>query len=266
MRSIQEQVAVSTGREGEITQSRSAHEHLWAAVDVPLTEFPHAAEMRSAVEDCELKDSLAFLSLTRDGTSPVGYVMFLETGAAHSQPSGATQDRRLWVEVTGYNANDKVVFESGVVADGAVEGTPTTHPCMFRDVIRDDSGAETHMFWKAAHEPTGTDTKLLPTGTMRGVRHGLDCSFQSAQMPVRFQVRVRMRPIGVEVMQSLVQSGHLDPAIAAKMPTLSVATYEFALDPKTNDFALTGKSKRDCDTYKCMLDPKSLACGRVTAR
>jgi len=261
MRSETEQVAVSTGREGEVTGSRDAHEHLWAAVDVPLTDFPHAAAMRSAVEECELKNSIAYLTLARDGANPIGFKMNVETQAGHNQPSGATQDRRLWVEVVGYDANNNQVFSSGVVADGALEGLPGKHPCMFRDVARDASGAEVHMFWEVAREPTGPDSNLLPVGTKPGVPHGLQCGFQTTQPVVRFVATMRMRPIGVDVLQSLVTSGHLDPTIPAKMPTLTVTTREFVLDPKVNDFVESKVSRSDCKTYKaCLLDPSAPEC------
>ena len=39
-------------------------------------------------------------------------------GVGHMFPSGAAQDRRVWLEVIAYDADNNVVFQSGVVPDG----------------------------------------------------------------------------------------------------------------------------------------------------
>jgi Cytochrome c554 and c-prime len=260
-----DQVATSTGRAGQVVPSRTQHEHLWAAVDVPLTDgFPNADAMRSAVESCELENSIVYFTLARSG--PINFEIDIESQAGHDQPSGASHDRRLWVETTGYDANGQVVFSEGVVPDGAVEGTPELpHPFMLRDFIRDAAGNEVHMFWQATVQtPTKPgDSFLLPPATpMTGLRHYQQHSFRvsGSAPPVRFVFRMRMRPVGIDVLQDLVASGHLDPAVVPKMPTFTVTTREFNLDPVSNDFVLTSISPNDCTTYLCMLDPMSAAC------
>src|SRR5690606_4573425 len=39
-------------------------------------------------------------------------------GSGHSWPSGSGFDRRAWLEVIAYRADDSIVFQSGVVPDG----------------------------------------------------------------------------------------------------------------------------------------------------
>ena len=38
--------------------------------------------------------------------------------AGHSFPSGAAQDRRVWVEIIAYDADGQIVAQSGVVEEG----------------------------------------------------------------------------------------------------------------------------------------------------
>ena len=79
---------------------RTVHEHLWPGIDVPLTDFPHRDALRSAVEDCQLGiASVSFFTL--EVTPPDLFSFQIETNAGHNQPSGAAQDRRMWLEVLG---------------------------------------------------------------------------------------------------------------------------------------------------------------------
>jgi hypothetical protein len=69
-----------------------------------------------------------------------------------------------------------------------------------------------------------------------------------------------MRAIGMDVLQDLVESGDLDPAIVAQMPTLSFAAQ---LEWTPADGLLKPVSatlNTDCTSYRCMLDPSSQDC------
>jgi hypothetical protein len=75
---------------------RLVHEHLWPGIDVALGDFPHQDAMRSAVEDCQLGTaSISYFSL--EVTEPNLFTFLIETSAGHNQPSGASQDRRMWL-------------------------------------------------------------------------------------------------------------------------------------------------------------------------
>lgn len=263
-----EQVAVSTGREGQLVTRRDAHEHLWAAVDVPLTDgFPNAIPQRSAVEMCELQNSIVYFSAVM--TSPFNLQVAIETNAGHSQPSGSSHDRRMWLEIRGYDASGKQVYASGVVPDGQVEETPENpHPFMMRDRIRNAKGEEVHMFWDAMPQPTPStaDSQLLPPATLINTatnpRHSLERTYNvlSVPPPVRYVMELRMRPMGLDVLLDLVKTGHLDPAVVQRMPTLSVTTREFRVDPSSEELKLISRSEPDCSTYRCMLNPQSSEC------
>ena len=268
-------IATATGRMGESVRARDLHEHLWAAVDVPLTEFPHAAAMRAAVESCELQGALSsYFTVERD-PGPLGTLtVTLETQAGHAMPSGAAQDRRMWVELIAYDANDTELFRKGVIKDGELEETAEQpHECMFREYMLDDKGQETHNFWEAASidktrsrllPPTPPGGNLLPGG------HSRDCTFRppltaAAIVPDHIDLRVRMRPMGMDVLQDLVKSGHLPADIPPRMPTFTVSSYRANYSATSGNYAIIDTAPGDCDGYRCMLDPESASCQTTTA-
>jgi hypothetical protein len=76
----------------------------------------------------------------------------------------------------------------------------------------------------------------------------------------RIELTFRMRPIGLDVLQDLVASGHLAPDIAAQMPTLTVAKRAVKLDASGYRYALDKSDEPNgCTTYKNMLDPEQQA-------
>jgi hypothetical protein len=69
-----------------------------------------------------------------------------------------------------------------------------------------------------------------------------------------------MRPIGMDVLQDLVDSGDLEPAVLTHMPTLTFgAQLEWTqADGFMNTISAQGAP--DCDSYRCMLDPNASGC------
>jgi hypothetical protein len=69
-----------------------------------------------------------------------------------------------------------------------------------------------------------------------------------------------MRPMGLDVLQDLVDSGDLDPAIIAQMPTF---TFGAQIEWTRQDGVLNtivAPPSSDCSTYRCLLDPSSREC------
>jgi nitrate/TMAO reductase-like tetraheme cytochrome c subunit len=262
-------VAESTGRPNEFALARDFHEHLWPAVDVALTEWPHAEAMRSAVEDCALPTAIsAYFTVTRD-PGPFGTIqVMMEADAGHMFPSGATQDRRVWLEAIAYDANMQEIWRVGQVGDQELEETPEQpHPCLFRDYAVDETGKETHDFWDVAEIAR---TNLMPF-TPRGQAvvaggHTAMCDsirppLEVAQIePAVIDFRLRMRPMGVDVLTDLIGTGHLAPEFLARMPTFTVTQRRATLDPVAGQYKVVETGVRDCETYVCMIDPQSPDC------
>jgi hypothetical protein len=262
----QELVAQSSGYPGVSTHVRDVHEHLFPGVDVALTDFPNSEAMRLAVEQCKLPTSISYFTVD---PNPPGarFTVNIETQAGHAEPSGASQDRRLWLEVVGTDDNGKVLYTSPHVEDGELEETAEKpQPCMMRDYTLDASGNEAHMFWDAASLDPKSNPIPLPKTPQAG-SHTRTCPFPAPGLSVipHLQFTLRMRPIGMDVLQDLVSSGHLSTDVVAKMPTLTVQTRSVNFSTTTNQYQVDDAPQGDCRTYKCMLDPNGQDCSGVGA-
>jgi hypothetical protein len=256
------------------TGERSLHEHLWPGIDVALTPFPYREAMRSAVEDCQLGLSVTFFTL--EVTPPDLFTLQLETAAGHHMPSGAAQDRRMWIEFLAYDENGELLQDvsSGLIADDEIEERPADDPehdrqlAMFRDRIFDADGNPVHMFWEAEKSPAypyGYASSVLPVATTTYIegKHAIVKQYRASGpggLPARVTARLKMRPIGLDVLRDLVESGDLDAAIVAEMPTFTLAAQiEWTRDDALlKTIAATPQS--ECRTYRCLLDPSSKDC------
>src|SRR5262249_5777713 len=154
--------------------------------------------------------------------------------------SGSAQDRRMWIEIQAFK-NGTLFYSSGVVPDGmpATMNPDTGHLddyWLLRDCMLDPSNHEVSMFWQAAsvEAVTAPMTYLLPAQVttmaldpplywshiMQSYPH--DKAMHLPQMPDRVTLRVRLQPVGLDVLDDLVASNDLDPAIRAAMPTYDV--------------------------------------------
>jgi hypothetical protein len=76
--------------------------------------------------------------------------------------------------------------------------------------------------------------------------------------PARIEMWLRLRPMGVDVLQDLVKSGHLDPALIAAMPTLTVAHQEAILDPEKQSFTYNDLTTgAECKVFQTLSDLKA---------
>jgi hypothetical protein len=254
---------------------RNVHEHLWPGVDVALTEFPHRDALRSAVEDCELRASVTFFTL--EVTPPDLFTFQVETNAGHNQPSGAAQDRRMWLEVLAYDDHGALLpdVSSGNIGDAEPEEEPGRDPhlLMFRDRIYDAKGQPVHMFWEAEKSPAhpeGYESNLLPppTTTYVGGKHAVLQQYRlrgKEGLPARVTARLRMRPIGFDVLSDLVRTGDLDPAIVARMPTFTFgAQLEWTKEAGFMKTIAAKIARADCNKQRCLLDPASKYCHETT--
>jgi hypothetical protein len=206
--------------------TRRTHDHRFAGVDVALTDFPARDEQRAAVQ--RSLDSTLQAALCVKAGSLVEVVLD-NVGAGHLFPSGASQDRRAWVELVAWSGGQRL-FESGVVAEHASPlDAPDPDLWLFRDCLLDAKGHEVHMFWEA----TRYDSNQLPAPVTLDPQ---DPAFYSTHVkrayprtgelpspPDRVTMRVRVQPIGGDVLRSLVTSGDLDAAVALRMPTFDLA-------------------------------------------
>lgn len=258
------------GRPGRVAENtgagspqRTVHEHLWPGVDVALTEFPDREVQERAVE-CALGLNARIYAI---GLSGVGELSIkVETQAGHHQPSGTAQDRRLWLEVSAFDERDQLLFQSGQLRDDQLEekapGDPGYDPnlALFRDWIYDAKGQPAHMFWDAAPSPLypeGYVSLTLPAALRLNTPHTLEVRYRIPGFTrvKRVRVRLRMRPIGIDVLEDLVRSGDLDPALIAAMPTFTLHGAAEDWYPSDGARVSLWPDELECpDAYRCLLD------------
>lgn len=192
---------------------RFVHDHTSPGVDLARTPFPEQEAQRAAVEErlrpaiysqvC-VDPALRGVQVTLDSFMP-----------GHEWPSGAAHHRRAWVELVGWRDGTEV-YRSGVVRDdepvAGREGDPDLW--LLRDRLLDADGDLVHMLWEAA----SYESALLPAPvTSDPADPRFDHSVHRfytipGPLPDRVRLRLRLRPIGLEVLDDLVASGDLDPA------------------------------------------------------
>jgi hypothetical protein len=245
---------------------RNRHEHLWPGVDTALSEFPDREAQRLAVE-CDLSLNTRITDVRQDGLG--GLYVKIESSAGHAQPSGTSLDRRLWLELIAYDDKGAVVFESGHIEDGELEQKPESSPqfdpnlALYRDWIYDENGQEVHMFWEAAPSaayPDGYASLTLPAPASPLDPHALEARYQipDYRQVERVSLRLRMRAVGIDVLQDLVRSGDLDEAVIGELPTFTLHGASVEYRPEDGSVVQLLPDELDCPgSYRCLLEPES---------
>jgi hypothetical protein len=207
------------------TVSRSLHGHDFPAVDLPLTDVPGADPAMSKQAAQALLDTTVQSTICVDDAARKILLALDNVAAGHSWPTGASQDRRVWVNITAYSGTD-VIYQSGVAAGETAEEAADPDLWMIRDCIFDDSQNEAHMFWQAASFTTNLipgSVKQVASDPTSFAKSHVKMSFPATSTlstsPDRIVVQVYLKAIGDDVLSSLVQSGDLDAAVAAGVPT-----------------------------------------------
>jgi cytochrome c554/c'-like protein len=205
--------------------NRYVHSHVFPAVDAALTpNFPNAAANQATLQtflDSTLQTALCVVQ--PPGNASIRVIVD-NVASGHGVTSGAAQDRRLWAEVIAYSAG-QVIYQSGVVPQGMSVTSLTSDPDLWlvRDCMLDAQSKPVDMFWQAA----GYETNLLPYPVTIDQSSPLFYKTHVKQyyprnptaalpaMPDKVTLRLRLQPIGLDVLEDLVTSGDLDPAVMA---------------------------------------------------
>lgn len=212
---------------------RRVHGHGFPGVDVALGDFPGRDGQRAAVQQ-KLDDSTlqAALCVSQQAGGAVVQVVLDNVGAGHRFPSGATQDRRAWVEVIAY-AKGQPIYQSGVVPDGqSAVASADADMWLLRDCIFDGGGKEVHSFWEAASYDGNslpapiTFDQASPDFYLTHVYRNYPSQPKTwlPSYPDRVTMRVRIRPMGLDVLDGLVASGDLDPSVRDAIPTFDLGS------------------------------------------
>ena len=127
---------------------RRLHAHDFPAVDLAVTPFPETESAADARAAAAGRRSSSRRSASTTCTRRMELTLENVT-AGHSWPSGATPDRRAWIELTAY-AGGAVIYSSGGAAAFPLEGSTDPDLWLMRDCLFDGAGQETKLFWEAA--------------------------------------------------------------------------------------------------------------------
>jgi hypothetical protein len=195
------------GRAALQAPQRQLHRHMWPGVDVALErEFP-GVDAQTAAIACTFGTRVR-LTLAPVAGAPADEsfeVTLINDGVGHAWPSGATQDRRAWVELVAYDADDAVIFQRGVFEAGEVVGANDPELEVLRDRLFDASGAPVHMFWLAAPSdahPLGYESDLLPAPGSADAPGEKTLRYALPKTPraARITARLRLQSIGLDVL------------------------------------------------------------------
>jgi len=206
------------------TRTRRLHNHEFPAVDVALTPFAGADAQAQRASAQRMLDSVLQGTVCVDDVSRRITVALDNVAAGHSWPSGASQDRRAWVELTAY-AGDQVIYRSGLADGETAETAADPDLWLIRDCIFDENREEAHMFWQAASlvgnalpgpvVPVLTDQSSF---TRTHLKRVYPVAVPYTTTPDRITLQVFLKAIGDDVLTSLVGSHDLDASIAAAVP------------------------------------------------
>ena len=241
----------------------AVHEHLFVGVDVALTDHPDRELQMRAIQ-CKLNDTI-HISTLQVGTDGI-LTIIVETDVGHGFPTGATQDRRVWLEIKiidragneryiGRVADDETVVD--VKAEPGNEAMPT-----YFHTLLDENGEETHDFWEA-NDRTGQPIKPPNPGD-HSLIHNIpiyNLAAPEETWPARVEVIAHVRPVGRDVIEDLVSTGHLaDDSILQLMPTFTASGSFTVWDMNENELdeqvrnAIYYKPLPCPAHYRCLLD------------
>jgi Cytochrome c554 and c-prime len=215
-----------------VRADRLHHPHGMPAVDVALHDWPSAelgpalrAEQLAGIE-FQRKSALCTticVNPRNEGGSLVDVYLHNEF-SAHAWPSGAAQDRRAWLELRAF-AGGVAALEVGVLDDDEPVASIADDPLLWqlRDWMYAGDDREVHMFWEAER----IESQLLPASEVLSPM-GDASTWRSRRFVVadaevdRVTTRLRLRPLDFEVLDDLIESGDLDPAVRDRLTTFDV--------------------------------------------
>lgn len=209
--------------------ARQAHSHTFAGVDRALTPWPNMDEQKREIQDLLDASIQSSLCVSRRGASAEMRAIVDNVFSGHSFPSGASADRRVWIEIIA-KRQGRVVFESGVVPPGEPvhEGTHDPSLSLFRDKVFTPDGKETHLFGLASCYSSSilpfpvTANPADPRFYQRNIERSYPADGSLIEAPDEVSMRVRILPVGLEVLDDLIASGDLAPDVRDRMEPMDV--------------------------------------------
>jgi hypothetical protein len=197
---------------------RRVHDHAMPGVDLGVAS-PLQRQLVQEELDPAISSKLCVIPEPGAGGTQVS-VTLENARIGHAWPSGATHDRRAWLEIVGYTGS-AVAYASGAVAnDEAVTMSASRPLILLGEQLQDAAGRPTLFMWGAQT----ARSQLLATAAADPSHATLTATVRVPAGVDRVTSRVRVRPVDYDVADALAASGDLSAPAAAGMPTLPTLT------------------------------------------
>jgi cytochrome c554/c'-like protein len=194
---------------------RNVHDHSMPAVDFD----PASAPERKLVQETLDPAISARLCVVPSAVGAETQVTLRNALVGHDWPSGATHNRRAWLELVAYSGST-IIDSTGLVApDEAVTQSANLPLVFLREELYDERSNPTLFMWRAR----SVQSTLLAPATADPAGSIATATVSWGPGVDRVSVRVLLRALDHDVADALVSSGDLDPRFAADLPTLTVA-------------------------------------------
>lgn len=204
---------------------RRLHDHSFPGIDQTLTPWPGKDAQAAAIARDLASALLPKLCVVPSATGVEVQVSLDNIQAGHAFPSGVTHARRVWVEVVA-TAAGVPTYASGVFAPGApVSRADDPDLWLLSSVLRDAAGGEVTHAWEVAT----VESSLLPPAVTTDPSdprfyHARSHSYQVPGVPDRVELAIHVEPVGLELLDELIGTGDLDPAVRDAMPRRTIPT------------------------------------------
>jgi hypothetical protein len=237
------------------------HMHDFPAIDVSLTGDPavQATQLAAVKDKLATEFRIEICADPPNGITGAIAITLENLTAGHNFPSGASQDRRTWVEVHAYN-KDKELMSSGVVPPGVAATTIPGTWILYDQAFKADGQTPAHMFWDVATlQPHTIPVSTIAMPNLNQLGHP---PFTGASQPDRVTVTIWVEPIGLDVIDDMIASGFLDSSIRNGVQRIPVAlkgleqpdasvngtpvTYEWTVAAALSPLGYAGPNARYC--------------------
>ncbi|MCE9580565.1 MAG: hypothetical protein K8W52_46020, partial [Deltaproteobacteria bacterium] len=204
---------------------RRLHDHGFVGIDQTLTPWPGKDVQAAGIARDLGASLLPKLCVTASATGVQVEVTLDNIQAGHAFPSGVTHARRIWVEVEA-TTGAQTLFRSGQFADGEpVSAAADPDLWLLSSTLRGADGTEVLHAWEVA----GIESHLLAPAvttdpTDPRFYHAQTHTYAVTSVPDRVAIAIHVEPVGLELLDELIGSGDLDPAIRDAMPRRTIDT------------------------------------------
>ncbi len=215
-------------------RTRRRHSHAFPAIDTAIIDWPGKEEQKELIAE-ELHTTVQSRLCFNPATNSLDLTL-TNVGGGHMFPSGATQDRRAWVELVA-TIGEATVLTSGVIADAeSVDGS--TDPLLWRlqDFAYNAADEPEHMFWDIVR----VDSELLPPSvtfdpTDPAFDHSRTRSYPLGinPRPDRAEVVVWVRAMALSLLDDLIASGDLEERFRNSIPTFELGGSRLVWTPES---------------------------------